>query len=87
MSTALPAVSGTTARIVFVGHCCAVAVTDASPARVATKHHPQRLIITSLCGHARDVSARSDTVMPQPEQICNSIINPYGRELGLIGIS
>src|SRR5713226_1914266 len=83
-STALPAVSGTTARTVCVGHCCAVAGTDTSPARVATKHH-KRLISTSLCARARDVFARSGAVMPQPEQICNSASwDPRGQELRLI---
>src|SRR5215510_352058 len=47
MSTALPAVSGTTARMVRDGHCCAMAGTDTSATRIAAKHH-QRLIPTSL---------------------------------------
>src|SRR5258705_14013851 len=47
MSTALPAVSGTTARMVLAGHCCAMAGTDMSAARIAAKNH-KRLIPTSL---------------------------------------
>src|SRR5262249_47162759 len=83
MSTALPAVSGTTARTVFVGHGCAAAGKDTMSATRASANH-KRLISTSLSRPGRGVALlrarRSpDGAARYPGQALSRTAAPSGR--------
>src|SRR5712671_6011298 len=72
MSTALPAVSGTTARMVRAGHCCAMAGAERSAMRVANStiaNEFSRFIRTSLARRPRDASFNATPPKPR-DRIC-----------------